>query len=90
MFSPFVVQVAVALLAVFSVGGVMVALLYPRLAGGTRSEKRLETIAATKLKAAGDRISTEEGRRRRSVEDTLTRAGRGAEGEGAFQHQADA
>jgi tight adherence protein B len=71
MFSPFVVQVAVALLAVFSVGGVLVSLLYPRLTGGSKGEKRLESIAATKRKAAVDRISAEEGRRRRSVEDTL-------------------
>ncbi len=71
MFSPLVVQVAVVLLAVFSVGGVLVSLLYPRLAGGSKSEKRLETIAATKGKVAADRIAGEEGRRRRSVEDTL-------------------
>jgi tight adherence protein B len=71
MISPLVVQVAVALLAVFSVGGVLVSLLYPRLVGSTKSDKRLETIAAVKRKAATDRISSEEGRRRRSVEDTL-------------------
>jgi len=71
MFSPFVVQVAVAMLAVFSVGGVLVSLLYPRLTGGNKGEKRLEAIAATKRKVAGDRINVEEGRRRRSVEDTL-------------------
>ena len=71
MFSPFVVQIAVALLAVFSVGGVLAAAFYPRLAGGTKSEKRLEAIAATKRKVAADRLATEEGRRRRSVEDTL-------------------
>jgi tight adherence protein B len=71
MFSPFVVQVAVAMLAVFSVGGVLVSLLYPRLSGGSKGEKRLEAISATKRKVASDRISSEEGRRRRSVEDTL-------------------
>ncbi len=71
MFSPLIVQVAVALLAAFSIGGVVVAALYPRLGGGSKGEKRLELIAATKRKAAAERISTEEGRRRRSVEDTL-------------------
>jgi tight adherence protein B len=71
MFSGLTVQIAVALLAVFSVGGVIVAALYPRLAGGSKSEKRLETIAATKRKVAADRIAAEEGRRKRSVEDTL-------------------
>ena len=71
MFSPFVVQIAVALLAVFSVGGVVAAVFYPRLAGGSKSGKRLEAISASKRKVAADRIATEEGRRRRNVEDTL-------------------
>jgi tight adherence protein B len=71
MFSPLMVQVAVALLAVFSVGGVLVAALYPRLAGGWVGTKRLEAIGANKRKAAAERIGAEEGRRRRSVEDTL-------------------
>ena len=71
MFSPFVVQVAVVTLAMLSIGGVIVAALYPRLAGRSRSEKRLEAISADKRKAAAERIAGEEGRRRRSVEDTL-------------------
>jgi tight adherence protein B len=69
--SPFTFQIAVGLLVLFSVGGLVVAAFYPRLIGGNRSEKRLESIAASKRKAAGDRIAAEEGRRRRSVEDTL-------------------
>jgi tight adherence protein B len=69
--SPFVVQVAVALLAVFSIGGVAVVALYPRLTGANKSEKRLESIAATKRQAAAGRIAAEEGKRRRNVEDTL-------------------
>ena len=72
MLSPFAAQIAVALLAAFSVGGVLVALLYPQLAGKSKSGKRLETITANKGKAAAaERLSAEEGRRRRSVEDTL-------------------
>ncbi len=71
MFSPLMVQVAVALLAAFSIGGVIVAALYPRLGGRTKGEKRLEQIADTKRKNAADRINAEEGRRRRSVEETL-------------------
>jgi tight adherence protein B len=71
MFSALTVQVAVALLAVFSVGGVIVAALYPVLAGRSKADKRLQAIAETKRKAAADRISAEEGRRKRSVEDTL-------------------
>lgn len=71
MFSTVTVQVAVALLAVFSVGGVLVAALYPRLSGGTKAEKRLEVIADVKRRNSVDRISAEEGRRKRSVEETL-------------------
>jgi tight adherence protein B len=71
MISPFVVQVAVAALAFFSIGGVAVVVLYPGLFGRSRGEKRLEAIGNIKRKAAADRIAAEEGRRRRSVEETL-------------------
>jgi tight adherence protein B len=71
MFSPLMVQVGVGLLAAFAIGGVLVAALYPRLAGSSRSEKRLEQIGGDKRKAATERVGAEEGRRRRSVEDTL-------------------
>lgn len=71
MFSAVTVQVAVALLAIFSVGGVLIAALYPLLSGGSKVQKRLEVIADTKRRAASDRIAAEEGRRKRSVEDTL-------------------
>jgi tight adherence protein B len=71
MISPFMVQVAVAALAFFSIGGVAVAVLYPGLFGSSRGEKRLEAIGNVKRKAAADRIAAEEGRRRRSVEETL-------------------
>ncbi len=71
MFSPAVVSVAVALLAVFAVGGILVSALYPRLSGGTKSDKRLEMIAASKRQAAADRLAGEDSRRKRSVEDTL-------------------
>lgn len=70
MLSPATVQLAVILLAVFSVGGVAVAALYPRLSGGSKSEKRLESIAAKQRKPT-DRIGLDENRRKRSVEDTL-------------------
>jgi tight adherence protein B len=72
MFSPSTAQIAIALLAAFSIGGVIIATLYPLLAGGSRTGKRLETIAGTGRKnAAADRLMAEEGRRRRSVEETL-------------------
>ena len=71
MITPFTVQVAVGLLAFFSIGGILLATFSKRLAGGNPANQRLQAIAATKRKAAGDRIANEEGRRRRSVEDTL-------------------
>lgn len=71
MLSPATVQIAVALLAVFAVGGVLTAALYPRLSGGTKSDKRLEAVTASKRQAAADRLAGEDGRRKRSVEDTL-------------------
>jgi tight adherence protein B len=71
MISPLMLQLAVAALAVFSIGGVAVAVAFPGLFGASRGEKRLEAIGATKRRAAADRIAAEEGRRRRSVEDTL-------------------
>ena len=71
MLSPTLAQIAVAMLAVFAVGGVLTAALYPLLAGRSRSEKRLEAIGATKQKAAVERLAAEDGRRRRNVEDAL-------------------
>jgi tight adherence protein B len=71
MLSPLAVQISVALLAVFSVGGVLTALLYPKLTGGTKGDKRLEAVAASKRKT-NDRVGVpDENRRKRSVEDTL-------------------
>ena len=71
MLSPLAVQVAVTLLAIFSVGGILAAALYPRLTGGTKSDKRMESIATPKRKAADRLANADENRRKRSVEDTL-------------------
>lgn len=71
MLSPVVVQIAVILLVVFSVGGVGVAALYPRLAGGTKSDKRLEAIAVSKRKPTERIAGADDNRRKRTVEDTL-------------------
>ena len=69
--SPFAAQIALAILAVLSVGGVLTAALYPRLSGGSKADKRMETVTASKRKPM-ERIGlNEEGRRKRSVEDTL-------------------
>jgi tight adherence protein B len=73
MLSPLAVQIAVALLVVFSVGGVLTAALYPRLTGGSKSDKRLESIASASKRGPMDRLAAaaDEGRRKRNVEDTL-------------------
>ncbi|MDQ3561183.1 MAG: type II secretion system F family protein [Pseudomonadota bacterium] len=71
MLSPFAVQVAVTLLVVFSVGGIGIAALYPRLSGGSKSDKRLESVAATKRKPTDRVAALDDGRRKRNVEDTL-------------------
>ncbi|HEV3486573.1 MAG TPA: hypothetical protein VG106_14275, partial [Vicinamibacterales bacterium] len=71
MLSPLAVQVAVVLLVVLSVGGILTAALYPRLAGGTQGDKRMEAIATPRRKAAERLANADENRRKRSVEDTL-------------------
>lgn len=71
MLSPSLLPIAVALLAVFAVGGVGIAALYPRLSGGTKSDKRLEAIAASKRKPNERGAGADENRRKRSVEETL-------------------
>lgn len=61
-------QVALFGLAALSVGGLLYAALYPKISGGSKATKRVEVIAARTPK---DRRPNEDGRRRRSVEDTL-------------------
>jgi len=71
MLSPFALQIALVALVVLAVGGVLTAALYPRLAGGTKSEKRLQAVADANRKPIERVTGGDEGRRRRSVEDTL-------------------
>jgi tight adherence protein B len=68
---PFSAQIAIIFLAVFSIGGVLVAAFYPKLAGGDKSTKRLETIAGPNRKAKDRTAALDEGRRKRTVEETL-------------------
>jgi tight adherence protein B len=67
--SPALTQIALFGLAALSVGGLLYAAFYPKLAGGSKASKRVDVIAA---RAPKDRRGQgEDGRRRRSVEDTL-------------------
>ncbi len=68
--SPTVVQIAVVLLAVFSVGGLTAAALYPRLTA-SKSSKRIEVVAGTRAPVDRRNALTDESRRRRNVEETL-------------------
>lgn len=68
--SPFAMQISLFVLVAFSIGGIAVAALYPRLTA-TQSDKRMESVTARRRPT--DRLAavTDEGRRKRSVEDTL-------------------
>jgi len=71
MLSPLAVQIAVVILAVLSVGGLLSAALYPRLAAKSAAGKRLESAGASKRRPIDRVAGNEESRRKRSVEDTL-------------------
>jgi tight adherence protein B len=58
-------------LAAGSVGGVLLAAFYPRLAGGTPLERRIETIAASRGRTVRAVDGVGEKARKRSVEATL-------------------
>ncbi|HEX2134499.1 MAG TPA: type II secretion system F family protein [Microvirga sp.] len=65
--------VLVFLLAACSVGGLLLAVFYPRVAGASPLDRRLEQIAASAASAASEGRA-DESRRKRSVEDTLREA----------------
>ncbi|HEX2255808.1 MAG TPA: pilus assembly protein, partial [Afifellaceae bacterium] len=69
MISPVLMQVALFGLAALSVGGLLYAALYPKLSGGSKADKRVELISQRAPKDRRGQV--EDGRRRRSVEDTL-------------------
>ncbi len=62
-------QLAMFVLVALSVGGLIVAALFPKIAGASKSQKRIQAVAARNV--AERTTGFDEGRRRRSVEDTL-------------------
>ena len=56
-------------LVALSVGGIIVAALFPMIAGASKSQKRIEAVASRNV--AERSTVFDEGRRRRSVEETL-------------------
>ena len=68
--NPAIVQTAVFLLAILSVGGIVGAALYPLLAGETRQKKRLQSIASSS-NINDRRAAADENRRKRNVEEAV-------------------
>lgn len=68
------VPIVAFVLAGTSVGGVLLAAFYPRLAGSTPFERRIETIANSRGRTGRTNDGTGEKARKRSVEATLQEA----------------
>ena len=68
--NPAIVQIAVFLLAILSVGGIVGAALYPLLAGESRQKKRLQSIT-TSRNMSDRRAAADENRRKRNVEEAV-------------------
>lgn len=74
MSSYLLLPVIAFVLAGTSVGGVLLAVFYPRLAGSTPFERRIETIANSRGRMGRTNDGTGEKARKRSVEATLQEA----------------
>ncbi|WP_350336050.1 type II secretion system F family protein [Coralliovum pocilloporae] len=75
MDSPVLFAIALALLVMFSIGGVAYAILYPMLAREARKEKRMGRISSRADLSVGQReAARDRSRRRKSIEDTLKEA----------------
>jgi tight adherence protein B len=71
MSSHLLLPIVAFVLAAGSVGGILLAVFYPRLAGGTPLERRIEMIAATRGRMVRAVDGTGEKARKRTVEATL-------------------
>ena len=68
--NPAIVQIAVFMLAILSVGGIVGAAIYPLLVGETRQKKRLQSIASNR-NMSDRRAAADENRRKRNVEEAV-------------------
>ena len=68
--SPTIVQIAVLVLAVMSVGGIVGAAIYPMFAGESRQKKRLQAMTSNRT-MSDRRAAADESRRRRNVEEAV-------------------
>lgn len=71
MFGPTLTIVAVALLAMFSAGGLAYALLFSRVETENRTEKRLDAITDREKAQAERKSQAEQGARRRGIQDAI-------------------
>jgi tight adherence protein B len=71
LLSPELTMLATALLAAFSIGGILYALLQPALSGEKQREKRLKTVATRATSYDAGRLVKDNDRRRKSVQDQL-------------------
>lgn len=70
MISTSAAQIAMFVLVAFSIGGILVAVLFPMLTGDSREKKRLEMV--TTGRSSTDRAAAnDESRRKKNVESTL-------------------
>lgn len=68
--NPAIVQIAVFLLAILSVGGIVGAAVYPLLTGESRQKKRLQSISSSR-NMVDRRAVADENRRKRNVEEAV-------------------
>jgi tight adherence protein B len=68
--NPAIVQIAVFVLAILSVGGIVSAAIYPLLAGESRQKKRLQSVASNR-NISDRRAAADENRRKRNVEEAV-------------------
>lgn len=72
MFTPEVTLIAVVGLVIFATGGVLYALLQPKMAGDARQAKRLQQAATSRTKVVAERRSAQDAdKRRKSIQDSL-------------------
>src|SRR5258708_15499515 len=81
MASSLILPIVAFVLATAAVGGVMLALFYPRLAGGSPLDRRMEVIAPSRARAVRVADGANEKARKRSVRSTLQEADERTKGE---------
>jgi tight adherence protein B len=87
MASPLLLPIIAFVLAAGSVGGVLLALFYPRLAGGSPLDRRIEAILPSRAGAVRLTDGGAEKARKRSVESTLQEADERQKGEKRKNHK---